>query len=68
LAFMSDMLRGLPLSQQSQSMYTNPSVISQMAGLGTAALGASKAGLFGAEGGVVPGGLATVAANKLSQG
>lgn len=62
LAFMSDMLRGLPLSQQSQSMYTNPSAISQMAGLGTAYLGGSKAGLW------AEGGLATVTANKLNQG
>lgn len=61
-AFMSDMLRGLPLSQTSQSMYTNPSAFSQLAGAGTALLGASKAGLFAA------GGLAEVAANKLKQG
>ena len=50
---MSDMIRGLPLTQQSQSMYaTPPSMLSQVAGLGTAALGASKAGLF-AKGGAV---------------
>lgn len=69
LAFMSDMLRGLPLSQQTQTMYqAPPSMLGQVAGAGLSYLGAQKAGLFGAEGGVVPGGLATVAANKLSQG
>jgi hypothetical protein len=40
IGFMSDLLRGLPLTQQSQSMYQNPSMISQAAGLGTAGLGA----------------------------
>lgn len=69
LAFMSDMLRGLPLAQYSQTMYAQPpSVLGQVAGAGLTYLGAQKAGLFGAEGGVVPGGLASVAANKLSQG
>jgi hypothetical protein len=69
LAFMSDMLRGLPLSQQTQTMYqAPPSMLGQVAGAGMAYLGAQKAGLFGAEGGAVPGGLAQVAANKLSQG
>jgi hypothetical protein len=53
LGFMSDMIRGLPLTQQSSSMYqAPPSMLSQAAGLGTAALGASKAGLF-AKGGSV---------------
>ena len=48
---MSDMIRGLPLAQQSATMYAPPpSMLSQVAGLGTAALGASK--LF-AKGGAV---------------
>jgi hypothetical protein len=43
LGFMSDMLRGLPLSQSSQQMYQQPpSALSQIAGLGTAAYGVSK--------------------------
>ena len=43
LGFMSDMLRGLPLTQQSSAIYAPaPSMVSQVAGLGTAALGASK--------------------------
>jgi hypothetical protein len=51
LGFMSDMLRGLPLTQQSSTIYQQaPSMVSQIAGLGTAALGASK--LF-ARGGAV---------------
>ena len=51
LGFMSDILRGLPLTQQSSSVYaTPPSALSQVAGLGVAGLGASK--LF-AEGGDV---------------
>ena len=40
LGFMSDLLRGLPLTQQSQSIYQNPSMISQAAGIGTAGIGA----------------------------
>jgi hypothetical protein len=69
LAFMSDMLRGLPLAQYSQTMYQQPpSMLGQVAGAGLTYLGAKQAGLFGAEGGVVPGGLASVAANKLAQG
>ena len=51
LGFMSDMLRGLPLTQQAATVYAPaPSMVSQVAGLGTAALGASK--LF-ARGGAV---------------
>ena len=45
LAFMSDMLRGLPLSQQSQTMYqAPPSALSQVGGLGLTAYG-----LFGGQ-------------------
>jgi hypothetical protein len=40
LAFMSDMLRGLPLSQSASTMYqAPPSAISQLGGLGLAAYG-----------------------------
>jgi hypothetical protein len=60
LAFMSDMLRGLPLSQQTQTMYqAPPSTASQLAGLGTAAYGAYK--MFGAK----EGGLMGLALNKM---
>ncbi len=50
LGFMSDMLRGLPLTQQSGTIYsTPPSAVSQIAGLGGAAITGAK--LFGAKGG-----------------
>lgn len=52
LAFMSDMLRGLPLSQYSQTMYQQPtSTLATVAGLGATALGAQRAGYF-ADGGL----------------
>lgn len=66
LGFMSDMLRGLPLTQQSSNIYAAPpSAVSQVAGLGTAAYGASK--LF-AKGGAVndrPAGLAELAIHNM---
>lgn len=69
LAFMSDILRGVPLGQSTQQQYTAPaSAVSQAAGLGIAALGAKQAGLFGAKGGSVPDGLDKVAIRKLMKG
>lgn len=66
LGFMSDMLRGLPLTQQSSSIYqAAPSMTNQAIGLGTAALGASK---FFASGGSVdsqPSGLLDLALARL---
>ena len=66
MGFMSDILRGLPLTQQSSSMYqTPPSAVSQAIGLGGAALTGAK--LFGAAGGATgdlerrPAGLAELA-------
>ena len=55
LAFMSDMLRGLPLSQAAQQQYTAPpSMVSQLGGLGMAGLGIyGAAGGFKAEGGAI---------------
>lgn len=55
LAFMSDMLRGLPLSQSAQSQYmAPPSVGSQLGGLGMSALGVyGMSGGFKANGGMV---------------
>jgi hypothetical protein len=48
LAFMSDMLRGLPLSQSAQQVYSAPpNMGSQLGGLGMSALG-----IYGASGGV----------------
>jgi hypothetical protein len=61
LGFMSDMIRGLPLTQQSQTMYQQPpSMIQQAAGLG---ITGKALGAF-AEGGAVgdrPAGLAELA-------
>jgi hypothetical protein len=52
LAFMSDMLRGLPLSQTASSMYqAPPSTLSQIGGLGLAAYGLSQPRM--ADGGAV---------------
>jgi|694.fasta_scaffold24908_2 hypothetical protein len=46
MGFVSDVIRGVPLTQTGTSVYGQaPSTVSQIAGLGTAALGASK--LFG---------------------
>ena len=64
LGFMSDIIRGVPLTQTGSAVYQQaPSTVSQLAGLGTAAIGATK--LFGAkEGGKVeskPAGLADLA-------
>jgi hypothetical protein len=68
MGFMSDMIRGLPLTQQSQTMYAAPpSAVSQVAGLGLAAAGASK--LF-ARGGSVndrPAGLADLTLYQMGQ-
>jgi hypothetical protein len=62
LGFMSDMIRGLPLTQQSQTMYQQPpSMISQAAGLGTAAIGASKLMAGGGSVNERPAGLADLA-------
>jgi hypothetical protein len=44
LGFMSDIYRGLPMSQGAQSMYQNPSMISQAAGLGMAGYGLYQMG------------------------
>lgn len=63
LAFMSDILRGVPLSQSTQQVYSAPpSMFGQLAGAGMTYMGAKQAGIF------AEGGLASVAANKLSQG
>jgi hypothetical protein len=72
LGFMSDMLRGLPLTQQATAMYGQaPSMVSQVAGLGGAALTGAK--LFGAKGGATgdlerrPAGLADLTLYQMGQ-
>ena len=66
IGFMSDILRGLPLTQTASTVYGQaPSMVSQVAGLGGAALTGAK--LFGAKGGATkdleerPAGLAELA-------
>jgi hypothetical protein len=73
LAFMSDILRGVPLGQQTQVQYqAPPSMASQIAGLGMAGYGAYK--MFGAkEGGAVkdkdtPAGLAELLLHDMEKG
>jgi hypothetical protein len=72
LAFMSDMTRGIPLSQTSQAMYSAPpNAASQLGGLGMSALGiyGMSGGFQKAEGGTVHaanGGL--MAANAYKEG
>lgn len=52
LSYMSDMLRGLPLSAQTQQQYTAPaSMLATVGGLGATYLGAQKA--FAKEGGLM---------------
>ena len=72
LAFMSDILRGAPLGQQTQQQYTaqQPSTLSQIGGLGLAAYGmfGNPGGAAKAEGGMIeeeaPAGLAELAINR----
>ena len=73
LAFQQSMLSGLPISSSTQSVYSNPSMLSQVAGLGTAAAGAYglARGPGGAKGGSTkdikkrPAGLAELALSKM---
>jgi len=71
LSYMSDMLRGLPLSQTTQSVYSNPSMLAQVAGLGLtgAAVGNAFPTLFKADGGEIkeqrPAGLAELAIHQM---
>jgi hypothetical protein len=69
LGFQSDMLRGLPLSQSSSQIYqAPPSALSTAAGLGTAAYGASRLGMFAGGGAVTqrPAGLAELAISRMA--
>jgi hypothetical protein len=67
LAFQSDMLRGLPLSQAAQQQYTAPpSMTSQLGGLGMSALGIyGMSGGFGGRPGMKEGGLAYAAGGDI---
>lgn len=67
LGFMSDIIRGVPLTQTGTTLYqAPPSAVSQLAGLGTAAYGFSQLGR--AKGGTVssePKGLAALMISKI---
>lgn len=70
IAFLTEMLKGMP-QQTTQAIYqAPPSMTAQLAGLGTAAYGASK--LFSKEGGLMSsyagGGLADLAVDHLARG
>ena len=71
LSYMSDMLRGLPMSQSTQQLFqAPPSTAATAAGLGTAAIGAAQ--LMKAKGGAIkapkqrPAGLAELAISKMA--
>ena len=56
LSFMQSMLSGLPLQSSTQNVYQNPSMLSQVAGLGTTALAGAKLAGY-AKGGKVGSGI-----------
>jgi len=67
MGFMSDMIRGLPLTQQSQTMYQQPpSMLQQVAGAGLVGKGL---GMFAGGGSVGerPAGLADLAIYRMGQ-
>jgi hypothetical protein len=77
LSYMQSMLSGLPLQSTVQNVYSNPSLLSQVAGLGTAAAGAyglaNLGSKVGAKGGQPkdfekkrPAGLAELALHKMA--
>ena len=68
VGFMSDILRGLPLTQQSSSMYGQaPSMLSQAVGLGGAALTGAKLFAGGGSVGDRPAGLADLVLYNMGQ-
>ena len=74
LSYMQSMLAGLPMQSSVQNVYSNPSMLSQVAGLGTAAAGAyGLSRMGGAKGGLPkdfekkrPAGLAELAIHKMA--
>jgi hypothetical protein len=71
LTFMQSMLSGLPMTSNTQNVYSNPSTLSQVAGLGTAAAGAYGMAKGMNKGGKVqkdtrPAGLAELALHKMA--
>lgn len=69
LAFMSDILRGVPLSQQTQLQYqAPPSLTAQLGGLGLGAYGLSQLTRGAKQGGLMSSGLSDLAVEQLSRG
>lgn len=71
LSFMQSMLSGLPIASSTQNVYSNPSMLSQVAGLGSAAAGAYGLSKGFKKGGHVkdtsrPAGLAELALHKMA--
>jgi len=72
LSFLQNMTSGIPLTSSTQSVYSNPSTLSQVAGLATAGAGAyGLANMGKAKGGKVeekkrPAGLAELAIHKMA--
>lgn len=71
LAFQQSMLSGLPITSNVQNVYSNPSMLSQVAGLGTAAAGAYGLSKGFKKGGKIkdnkrPAGLAELALHKMA--
>lgn len=65
LGFMSNIMQGLPVSGQQQSVYSTPNPLSVAAGLGTAAVGASKL-KKGGEVKMAAGGLVSLALSRMA--
>jgi hypothetical protein len=70
LSFMQSMLSGLPLQSSTQNVYSNPNMLTQVAGLGLTGVAAKNAGLF-AKGGKIkednrPAGLAELAIHRMA--
>ena len=67
LSYMQSMLAGLPMTSSVQNVYSNPSMLSQVAGMGTTALAGAKLAGYAA-GGSVSSGLADLGMyNALNQ-
>jgi hypothetical protein len=65
LAFMQGMYSGLPLAQAQQAAYSNPSMVSQLAGLGTAGMGLYGMSKMFKQGGQVNGGIDVLALHNV---
>jgi len=65
LSYMQNMLSGLPMSSTTQNVYSNPSLLSQVAGLGTTAYALNKMKKGGKVKDRRPGGLGALALSKM---